>query len=219
MIKPSSEILQMLQSAQNQGKPLVITTTAFTSQTQQDVDEVLLMFLKELGVPFLMDQLSYCIRELAVNAKKANTKRVYFQERGLDMENKPDYEEGMKSFKLDTLANQKHYMEEMKLKGYYIKIELLKWNNVCSVVVKNNSRLLKWEQDRIAEKIEKANLYNSLQDAFAEVLDESEGAGLGILVLILMLKNLGFEGNFFQVYTTANETVAHIVLPLSSETD
>jgi len=205
---------QLLEAQQSQ-KPLVITTHSYLPAAQVYVDRVLQVFLDELGVGRLFDQLSFCVRELAVNAKKANTKRLYFDVRGLDIHDAQQYELGMRTFKADTLHDQQVYLDLLKDRGYEVRIEFLKWRSSCSIAVRNNVVVLAAERDRVRHKIEQAQQFDSLEDALGEVLDESEGAGLGILVLVLMLKKLGFTGEFFQFYTTDDETVARIILPLT----
>jgi hypothetical protein len=202
-------------TAQQAQKPLVITTHTFLPNAQGYVDRLLKNFLDELGVSQLFDPLSFCVRELAVNAKKANTKRLYFEVRNLDPHNPDDYHRGMTAFKRDTLDDQDQYLRLLKDRGYTIKIEFLKWGNSCSVAVRNSVEVLPAELERVKDKIEKSRGYASLEDALGEVLDETEGAGLGIVVLILMLKRLGFTGDFFQFYTVEGETVARIILPLT----
>ena len=49
-----------------------------------------------------------------MNAKKANTKRVYFMEKGLDLNNDKDYELGMKTFKQETFDNIQYYLQKQK---------------------------------------------------------------------------------------------------------
>lgn len=213
----TSETLDQISYASANNKPISIKTYTFLPKAQNYIDHFLQAYLDELGIPQIMDQLSYCLKELAVNAKKANTKRIYFQERGLNLDNPGDYDRGMRNFKTDTLSNQSHYLTRLKELDLYIKIEFLKYQGYCTVAVKNNSTLLPWEMDRIQEKIAKARRYATLEDAFEEVLDDSEGAGLGILVLVLMLRNVGFEGDFFQVYAKGNETVARIILPACTD--
>jgi len=202
-------------TAQESQRPLVITTHTFLPNAQGYVDRLLKLFLDELGVPSLFEPLSFCVRELAVNAKKANTKRLYFEVRNLDPRSPSDYHRGMLGFKRDTLDDQDQYLRLLKDRGFTVKIEFLKWQDTCSVAVRNSVEVLPAELERVRDKIEKAHRYASLEVALGEVLDESEGAGLGIVVLILMLKRLGFTGDFFQFYTVGGETVARIVLPLT----
>ena len=206
---------QLILSANAGGKPLTVTTYSYLPNSQIYIDKLLGVFLENLGLTFLFDQLSYCIRELAVNAKKANTKRLYFQEKGLSLTDEDDYQVGMESFKHDTLNNQSRYLRLLKERDLYIKIEFLRYQESCSIAVRNNVPIVEAELDKVRDKIAKARQYSSLEDAFAEVLDESEGAGLGILVLMLMLRKVGFDGDFFQIYIVGGETVARIILPLT----
>jgi hypothetical protein len=206
---------QQVLLAQETQKPLQIKTYSFLPNAQVYVDRLLKVFLDELGVSFLYDQFSFCIRELAVNAKKANTKRIYFKRRGLDPSDPDDYRLGMESFKRETLDQQDLYRKLLKEEELYIKIEFLRWQESCSVAVRNNVEVFPEELRRVRDKISKSHRYGNLEEALGEVLDESEGAGLGIVVLILMLKKIGFTGDFFQFYTVGGETVARIILPMT----
>ena len=101
--------------------PLSIMTYTLPHEMEIYMSDVLTAFLKELNQENLIEYLTYCLNELVTNAKKANTKRVYFDEKNLDINNSKDYVEGMKTFKTDTLDNIKHYLKLQKEKGYYIK--------------------------------------------------------------------------------------------------
>ena len=92
------------------GIPLTISTYTLPHEMELYIEEVLRVFLNELNQSQMFDYLSYCLEELINNAKKANTKRVYFEEKGLDIQNPSDYERGMKSFKNDTISNINHYL-------------------------------------------------------------------------------------------------------------
>ena len=69
------------------GVPLSITTYTLPHNMEVYMEEVLTQFLKELGQDQMVAYLVYCQNELITNAKKANTKRVYFKEKGLDITN------------------------------------------------------------------------------------------------------------------------------------
>jgi len=141
-----------------------------------------------VGQEKLKDYAAYCVRELAVNAKKANTKRVYFMERGLDINIPDDYKIGMENFKADTLENIAHYLQLQKEKGLYIKLIFQVKGNVIYIEVRNNVAVTKTELIRIHDKLARSRQYNSLEEALTQVLDDSEGAGLGLVILVLMLK-------------------------------
>jgi len=75
--------------------PLTITTFTLPREIEKYFEEVIVVFLRLAGQEKLKDYVVYCVRELAANAKKANTKRVYFLDRGLDLSDPDDYRQGM----------------------------------------------------------------------------------------------------------------------------
>jgi putative nucleotidyltransferase with HDIG domain len=153
------------------------------------------------------------VQELVTNAKKANTKRVYFMERGLDINNDDDYKTGMEKFKEETFDNIAHYLQLQKQKELYIKVTLYVRKNTINIEIRNNSIATKTEQSRILDKIAKARQYDSLEDALSQVLDDSEGAGLGLIILILMLKKMSLGDECFSITTEEKDTVSSISIP------
>ena len=149
------------------------------------------------------------------NAKKANTKRVYFQEKQLDINNEMQYKKGMENFKKDTLDNINHYLTLQKEQGLYIKLVVQKRNKKMKIEIKNNSPLTIYEYKRMHDKIARAGKYESVEDAFSQILDASEGAGLGIIIMILMLRKIGLSEQNFQFFTENGETITRIILDLS----
>ena len=82
---------------------------------------------------------------------------------------------------------------------------------------KNNSKITPFELERINQKLAQAKQFDSIQDALTTVLDDSEGAGLGLVILILMLEKIGMSKENFQTITNDSETITRITLPLSEE--
>ncbi len=199
------------------GIPLVLTTYTFPRDIEAYVDEVIKVFLTELNQKQMIETLSYCMKELANNAKKANTKRVYFEEKKLDLHNPEEYRKGMEAFKTDTLTNQKHYMELQKNKGFYIKIILQATSNKVKLEIRNKAELAVDEYKRIHDKITRASQFDSLEQGLASMLDESEGAGLGLIMMILMLKKIGLTEENYQVLCEGGETITRLIIPFSQE--
>jgi len=204
-----SKIRQAYQS----GMPLTISTYTLPRELEVQLEQVISIFLSLAGRTDLRDYLTYCVQELATNAKKANTKRVYFQEKGLDLNVTEDYKKGMANFKKDTLGNIAHYLDLQKAKGLYIKIILLFRKDAVQVEVRNNSVATRTELIRIHDKLARSRAYTSMEDAFAHVLDDSEGAGLGLVVLALMIKKMGLKPDAFSISATDTETIAKLVVP------
>jgi len=206
---------KVVHAARN-GIPLVIKTHTLPSKTEADLEEILLIYLEELGQSVLKDHLSYCLKELTVNAKKANTKRVYFQEKGLRLESPVEYEKGMKSFKTDTLDNIQHYLELQEQKDLYIKVTYLIRNSVLYMSVRNNAPITPKELTRVYDRVARSRAFESMEEAFGEVLDDSEGAGLGIVIMILMLRKMGLTEKSFDLNQVGTETSASLTIPMNA---
>ncbi|MDR0585142.1 MAG: HDOD domain-containing protein [Treponema sp.] len=210
LVVDESKVKKAVQS----GTPLTITTFTLPHEIEVYIEQVLTIFLKLVDQEKLKDYVVYCVQELAVNAKKANTKRVYFTERGLDLSNPADYKEGMAHFKDDTLSNIGHYLQLQKEKGLYIKLILQIKKNIIHIETRNNVAVTRTELIRIHDKLARSRQYNSLEDALSQVLDDSEGAGLGLVILVLMLKKMGLDEDCFDILGTDRETIARILIPL-----
>ncbi len=205
---------QIRRAAQN-SVPLTFKTYTLPHETEEYLEQVLNAFLEELGHGEIKDQLAYCLRELAVNAKKANTKRAYFIERSLDLNSPADYAKGMKTFKEDTLENIQHYLQKQKEMGLYLKIVFHTQGQTFRISVRNNVAITKTEHIRIFDRIARSRAFTSMEEAFSTVLDNSEGAGLGIVILILMLKKMGLDEEAFSIEVEDGETVARLTIPFS----
>jgi putative nucleotidyltransferase with HDIG domain len=203
-----------VKKAVQSGIPLTITTFTLPHEIELYIEEVIVVFLKLAGQEKLRDYIVYCVQELAVNAKKANTKRVYFMERGLQLTSPEDYRSGMACFKKDTLGNIAHYLQLQKEKGLYIKLVLQIKRNIIFIEVRNNVAVTRTELLRIHEKLARSRQYNNMEEALSQVLDDSEGAGLGLVILVLMLKKMGLNENCFDILATEKETIARILIPL-----
>lgn len=208
---------EKIKTAIRTGIPISIKTYTLPHDMEVYMGEILSLFLTELNQPHMIQYLTYSLNELVVNAKKANTKRIYFQEKNLDIFNLDDYNIGMKTFKNDTLNNIKYYLQKQKDAGLYVKLILQIQNNTIKIEVKNNSKITPFELERINQKLAQAKQFDSIQDALTTVLDDSEGAGLGLVILILMLEKIGMSKENFQTITNDSETITRITLPLSEE--
>lgn len=200
------------------GIPLSITTYTLPREMSVYMEEVLTAFLTELNQTQMIEYLKYCLDELVANAKKANTKRLYFREKGLDIFNNDDYEAGMKNFKEETLNNIRYYLGLQKKAGLYIKLILQARNNKIKIEVRNKAEITFREYKRIHDKISRAQQYTSVDQAMSDIIDQSEGAGLGIIIMILMLEKIGLTEENFQILCENGETITRIILPFNEKT-
>ena len=200
------------------GIPLSITTYTLPREMSEYMEEVLASFLSELGQEHMGTYLKYCLNELVTNAKKANTKRLYFRDKKLDLFNDEEYKRGMQNFKEDTLNNIRYYLNLQKQAGLYVKLILQTRNNRIKIEVRNNSELTFSEYKRMHDKLSRAQQYTSVDQAMTQIIDQSEGAGLGIIIMILMLEKIGLTEENFQILCENGETITRIILPINEKT-
>ena len=193
--------------------PIEITSYTIPRNMEVYIQRVLELFLDECHQEHLKDALSFCLGELLTNAKKANTKRVYFEEKGLDINNPEQYEEGMKDFRNETFDNINYYLEMQRKAGLYVKIVFQLKEDKILIEIRNNALLNSSEKKRIQDKLDSVQQYKSMDEVIGTVLDQTEGAGLGIIIVILMLQKVGLSKENYQVFTDETETVTRIILP------
>jgi putative nucleotidyltransferase with HDIG domain len=179
------------------------------------LDSILETFLAELGQPKIHEALSYCVKELILNAEKANAKRIYFEEHGLEISRKEDYEKGMIGFHRELSENLTHFLQRLRERQMSIDVAFHSTGGGLTVTVTNDAALAPTEQARIKERIVRARTFRSFSEALETSLDHSEGAGLGIMILLQFLKSIGLEEDGFSVRTERGKTVSSIVVPIA----
>lgn len=211
---PTTVDFEKIKKATRMGVPLSITTYTLPHEIEIYIGDVLSCFLSELNQERLKDYLSYCINELTTNAKKANTKRVYFAEKKLNINDPRDYEMGMRTFKEETLSNIGYYLQLQKEAGLYVKVVMQVKNKNIMLDIRNNSEMTKTEFKRVFDKLARSRQFTTLEEALSQILDDSEGAGLGLVIMILMLKKVGLNDENYNVFVENGETITRITMPM-----
>ena len=201
----------------NQEKALVLTTANFLRNIEDQLFLFLQIFLEELDLFECEDMIVYAIRELAANANKANLKRLYFLEKNLDIDDSDHYQIGMASFKDEAFTDLEKYTVKLTEQGLYVKFSFLVREDSFTITIINNTILSHKEEKRINDKIKKAWDFESMAEAMMHILDGTEGAGLGIVSIIMMLRNIGIaDKNSLKIRKTPEETLSIINIPYKS---
>ena len=203
--------IESIKVAVQSRKPVDFFCYTLTPEQKARFQDILSVFLQECDQQYLFNYLSYCLFELLDNASKANAKRVYFKEHNLNINDEKDYKDGMKMFKETLDENNLHYQEELKAGELRVHL-LLSADDVISITVINNTKITDLEYERIKEKIEKTKVYSTMAEALEDI-DQTEGSGLGIITVLIMLKKLGLAADHLKFKTTENETIATIEIP------
>ncbi|HOP29045.1 MAG TPA: HDOD domain-containing protein [Spirochaetota bacterium] len=156
------------------------------------INAILVKILSSQGNIFLLETLITIIREIVFNAFKANLKRLYFIKAGVDLNDKEKYDLLMQNFKDDYLYKLDEIEEEITAQDdYHIQINFKKTDNSLKVTVFNNVAIIEEEFNRIKTRLEQSKKYMNLADAYNDIYDSTEGAGLGLALMVFLLKNSG----------------------------
>jgi HD-like signal output (HDOD) protein len=208
--------LKDITRAINESIPYILRPNPAADLPDEEITAVLDIFLAKLGQEELSGVLSYCVMELHNNAKKANMKRSFFLESGLNIDSPDDYEQGMRSFRKEALENRAPDNRRLEKFGLTAFVEFQIVNGSLRLSVRNNAVPTRQEEKRIAERINRSFGFSSLEEALGSI-DESEGAGLGIIIVVLALKKIGLERNAFNIGAANGETTASLIIPASDE--
>lgn len=191
--------------------PLKMVTYSLPVKTQDCMSSLLNEFLNKCDLSSCYNKLNYCLSEILFNAIKANIKHVFFKEKNLDINNQEDYETGMKTFREEISTNKDYYLQILKNKNLYVTFSLTIENNRFIMEVRNNTLMSNTEEKRVKEKFSDYLDFGtkSLDEC---VIDQSEGAGLGIRSVLLILKSFGQPDDNFQLFTKERETISRLII-------
>ncbi|TAL39774.1 MAG: hypothetical protein EPN93_00585 [Spirochaetes bacterium] len=205
-----------LLTAAKKGSEIVFISYATLSSTEDKIKFALLKLLEQFGKEELLTPVFSCIKELIANATKANAKHILVNE-------------GVISDTDDVIAvvqKIRTILNEEALLAYGIKAKesrlttrtyLRLHGDRLVVEVVNNLPLQKRELFRIHDRIEKSSKYDSIAEFYLENPDPAaEGMGLGLSMVVVLLKSINVNYRNFSVVTERGKTFARIVFPLAT---
>lgn len=198
------------------GKRISLVTYVLGVEGESKLKFVLESILAQYGRIDLMEVLYTAAKELIANSTKAAIKRMIFQELNLNINVPSDYAIGMEKFK--TYLNEQKfpaYRNKMREQNYFVKITVSHNKERLCLYVMNNFALLPVEEERVREKFIHAKQYDNLFEFFMKHGDNSEGAGMGITMVEILLSQSGFKRKNFHILSSpaANITIAKVTLP------
>lgn len=195
------------------GEPIKLAFHYNTKEINKFLNSLFIKILSKSDKDYLHGMVETILREMIINAVKANSKRVFFKKKSLDILNENDYKTGMEEFKNFIINEENHLSEVLKEYGYMVELCMKKDAEGFRIMVRNNTPLLPFEDKRIKERIEKARTYNDFGEIYMDIADDSEGEGLGIPLTVLFLKNSGIGDKSFSIRTDGKITQSEFTIP------
>lgn len=177
-------------------------------QSRELLKSITLEFLKKINYDKVYNLLCLCLEEIISNSVKANVKRAYFLLHNLDITKHEEYEKGMKDFKEQGIGNikDKKFIEQVNQLGLYVKMYFKISNDSLFITTRNNSVISKEELERINKRL-KISENKSPEDIFMNSIDQTEGAGLGIIMIKKIMSQISKSTDCFSISATETETI------------
>ena len=197
------------------GRPVVLCDARLSGDTVDTAVSLLGSCLDIIGKKQIHEQLSFCLRELMDNALKANLKRAHFTENNLDIFNADDYARGMATFQNEREQKRIQYLEVLERQNLFTQVRFHLRSPAFEIAVSNNCPMLDAEKRKVVQRQTKARVHNSLCEVMDEAQDESESAGLGLIMMLLILRQIGVPEENFRFTHDERGTHFSISIPLS----
>ncbi len=196
-----------------------IRAYAVISATEAGLSYIVEQVLHKYGRHDMVGPVYTSVKELSLNGAKANFKRILFEDENIDGENEAEYDRGMDLFK-EQLNEQwvLEYGKKSKERRLYVDIFFDFNRDRLIIEVLNNRPISPKEDKRIREKFHTAMRYDDIAQFYMEGGDSSEGAGMGIVLVTMMLKAQDIDPHLFTIRSDYREkTLARVEFPLSPD--
>jgi len=211
----SLDIAQLTKTLEDE-KKVFISFKKFDKNENAAVFHILSWALAQNDLLFLQHIVLTLLKEVINNGIKANFKRIYFEENSIDINNEKEYAKAMESFKTSVIQKKKEYDEKAQNFNYVVEISTqIIPNDGIVFSVYNNSKITKEEIARVKERINAAVKANSIIEVLGDMTDDIEGAGLGLILNLMLLKSSGIGIKNFQIKAEKEGTRVNIKVPLS----
>lgn len=161
------------------------------------------------------------IKELVVNAIKANYKNIYFENyaHADSYRSYINYDVALKLFKLELSRDNAHYFEDIARRED-IRADVDLWMNgeMLHIAVTNPGTMTETEAQLVRKKLDDAQHCLDVADYYLknESDPHREGAGIGLVLITMMLKSLCAPDDSFSIHSEDNHTTAYLTIPLSA---
>lgn len=212
-------ILQVAEETLHAEDRMVIKAYGFIPVTEYFMRDFVKKLVSKYGRPELATPIAMIIKELAVNATKANFKRIIFNENNVNMKDPVDYERGMRLFR-EAISDRMSLEYGKKAKEARLNIHASFDFNRDRIIIeiRNNLGMTYGEEARVRAKLREAMRCEDVADFMMANIDETEGAGLGLVLSLMALKSSGFDPHMLTIQTDyATHTLARVEIPLHDQ--
>lgn len=215
----SDQLSESLDTTIAQGNNIRFILDSLYPRSENQLESLIKAVLSHYRQEDMLTTVYTCVKELVVNGMKANAKRIFFHEQGFDLYKVDEYDQGMEGFKKLVQQGQlEDYIVKARENGLRVEVDFEYNDKHLFVKVINNVALTDAEKERIQQKLEKAMEYDDIAQFYMESAGSAseEGSGMGLTMIILMLKGQNVSISNFRISMQEDEkTVATLDFPWS----
>ncbi|HNW30005.1 MAG TPA: hypothetical protein PKN50_16115 [Spirochaetota bacterium] len=213
MRKPTAQ--QSITSAQ-------VVAYSISDDVEIQLRQILFGILKRYGCTDLMAPIYTSIKELVINAIKANFKNIYFEDYAPKNSSNDiiKYEKALELFKHEISRENSNYFEKLaRREDIKAVIDLWTDEKILHVKVANPVTMTDTELHNVNKKLVDAENCKDLADYCIKNLDDPyrEGAGLGLILIMMMLKSLQAPKDSLVITAEPRRTTAYLKIPLVND--
>ena len=176
--------------------------------------------LQKLSRPDLSGPIYLIVRELLTNSLKALYKRIYLEYFLAEMGfSDLPYEDWLSIFKTEIDTHMaENFANICRQKNVYVKFNMKPLSTGLLIEIINDGIPSEVEWRRLQKSMKESEKYSDMAYLFEEDTEgdkEQEGAGIGVPLISVMLKNMNLNQNDFQVVAENGRTVAKLFFPFS----
>ncbi len=206
-----------------QDKHLRVCMYTVNSTSENRVKKILALYLKRHNCDMLLSPLYTVIKELLINAVKANYKNIYFEDYNPknNATNLIDYHTALRLFKLEmTRENERNLVRLARKRDIRAEIRFRLEGEILNVIVTNPVPMTDTELENIRVKLEEARECEDISDYFLLHSDDpnTEGAGIGLVLISMILRSLGVDQSTLKIVSDETITRASLDIPLNGNT-
>lgn len=197
---------------------LVIKAYGVINSTEDFIREFIRKVMHKYERIDLAPAIEIVVKELIMNAAKANFKKIFFAENNLQLDNPEHYEHGMARFR--DMIDENIFVEygrKAREAQLIVETSFDFDKDRLIVEIRNNVPMAEHEEKRAREKMRLGLECNDMAEFMFEHMDETEGAGAGLALCLTAMRSVDLDPRLLSIATDfKSETVARVEIPLNA---
>jgi putative nucleotidyltransferase with HDIG domain len=198
----------------DRGEEITVSFSFVSRDVEIEMNSLLVKVLSRFDLLYLYDTFESVLRELVQNAVKANMKRIWYKSLNLDINNENDYRKGMPKFK-DVAYHPEMMRDQLQSSPYRVIIKMRRRADGIDIDIINNTPIVPGEMERLMNRMKKAVECVNFSEAYENMYDASEGAGLGIILSLMLMRNAGMNPDLLKIVPVHDSFKVSIAIPLN----